>query len=131
MRKDVEPKQLRSFGLLVGGVFAVIGLWPAVWRGESVRLWALGLALLLIIPALVLPRSLRLAYRGWMALGLALGWINTRLILGVVFYGLFTPWGLGMRLVGKDPMRRGFEPNADTYRVVRQPRSGAHMHRQF
>jgi hypothetical protein len=66
-----------------------------------------------------------------MTLGEGLGWINTRVILGVVFYGLFTPVGLLMRLRGKDPMRRNWEPDTDTYRVTRQPRHGAHMIRQF
>ena len=34
-------RDLRQFGLLVGGVFAVIGLWPVVFRSESPRLWAM------------------------------------------------------------------------------------------
>ena len=35
-------KELRQFGLLVGAVFTVIGLWPLVFRGEPLRLWAIG-----------------------------------------------------------------------------------------
>lgn len=127
----IEPKHLRSFGLTVGGVFAAIGLWPAVVRDEDVRLWAVALAGLLLLPALVRPRSLQTVYRVWMRLGERLGWINSRIILGVIFYGLFTPAGLIMRLRGKDPMRRHWEPEADTYRLVRQPRPSSHMTRQF
>ena len=37
-------RQLRSFGLLVGGIFGLIGLWPMVWRHQSPRLWAVTLA---------------------------------------------------------------------------------------
>ena len=131
MQHDVPPKQLRSFGLLVGTIFAVIGLWPAIWRSQEFRLWALILAGLLIIPALAFPRSLRRVYQAWMAIGTALGWINTRIILSVVFYGLMVPMGLLMRLRGKDPMRRRWQPDAETYRVVRQPRPGSHMTHQF
>jgi hypothetical protein len=131
MSNDIALKQLRSFGLLVGGIFAMIGLWPAVWRGEALRLWALGLAGLLITPAVAFPRSLRLPYRVWMVLGGGLGWINTRILLGIVFYGLFAPMGLLLRLKGKDSMRRRWEPDVDTYRLVRQPRPGSHMTRQF
>ena len=131
MQNSVATKQLRSFGLTVGSIFAVIGLLPAVIRGEEPRLWVLMLAGWLLIPALVVPRVLRPVYRVWMAIGHILGWINTRILLGVVFYGLFTPMGLAMRLIGKDPMRRQFEPEVDTYRVVRQPRLGAHMTHQF
>jgi Saxitoxin biosynthesis operon protein SxtJ len=131
MHNAIEPKQLRSFGLIVGGIFAAIGLWPAVVHGEDVRLWVVALAGLLLIPALVRPRSLQAVYRVWMQFGEGLGWINSRIVLGVIFYGLFTPVGLIMRLRGKDPMRRHWEPEADTYRLVRQPRPSSHMTRQF
>jgi Saxitoxin biosynthesis operon protein SxtJ len=131
MQPDLTAKQLRSFGFLVGGIFAFIGLWPVVWRGAEARLWAGVLGTLLVISAFVSPTSLRVVYRGWMALGQALGWFNTRIILGVVFYLLVTPMGLLMRLAGKDPMRRRYAPEADTYRVVRQPRPSSHMMRQF
>ena len=90
-----------------------------------------GYAGFLMIPALLLPRSLGPVYRVWMAIGQILGWINTRLILGVLFYGLFTPMGLAMRLLGKDAMRRKLEGDSDSYRVVRQPRPSSHMRRQF
>ena len=106
MQEKVSNKQLRQFGLLVGGIFAVIGLWPMVLRGQNPRLWSLVPAVLLILPALVYPRSLRFVHRGWMVIGEVLGWINTRIILGTLFYTLVTATGLIMRLSGKDPMNR-------------------------
>lgn len=122
---------LRSFGLMVGGIFALIGVWPALWRGQPLRLWGLLVGGGLIGLGLVWPRSLAHVYRLWMAVGEVLGWINTRLLLGVLFYGLFTPMGLLMRLRGKDPMRRTLTPEVETYRVVRQPRPASHMRHQF
>ena len=126
-----EVKQLRSFGFIVGGGFAIIALWPTVFRNEHPRLVMLMLAGLLLLLAILLPRSLRPAYRVWMALGHVLGWVNTRIILSVMFYILFMPVGLVMRLLGKDPMLRKFERNIDTYRVIRQPRPSSHMKHQF
>lgn len=130
MRKAIEVKEVRSFGLLVGGIFAVIGLLPTLLHGGDPTLWALVAAMLLIILALVLPRSLGLVYRIWITIGNALGWINTKIILSVVFYGMFTPMGLVKRLLGKDSMARTFSAE-DTYRVVRLPRPPSHMKRQF
>lgn len=126
-----NTKQLRSFGLIVGGIFALIGIWPIIWRGQPPRLWSLILGGLLIGLALISPRSLTQVYRLWMTVGEALGWLNTRIILGVIFYALFTPMGLCMRLRGKDPMRRTLAPEVESYRVVRQPRSPTHMMHQF
>jgi hypothetical protein len=126
-----DTKPLRSFGLLVGGIFALISVWPAIGRGQPPRLWSLILGGMLIVLACVRPQGLAQVYRLWMTMGEILGWINTRILLGLIFYGIFTPLGLLMRLRGKDPMRRTLTPEADTYRVVRQPRPSSHMQHQF
>ena len=131
MRHQDEKKQLRHFGLIVGGLFALVGLWPVLLRAEPPRLWALALALVLVVPAVALPRSLTHVYRIWMAVGEVLGWINTRALLGLIFYGLVTPMGIIMRRLGRDPMRRGFEPGVETYRIPKASRAAAHMTRQF
>ena len=131
MATPVNRAQLRNFGLIVGGIFGLIGLWPVVVRGGSLRLWAIALALALILPALVAPRILAPAHRVWMILGDGLGWVNTRIVLGLIFFGVVTPIGFVLRLRGRDPMRRGFDPGATTYRVPVRPRPGTHMMRQF
>ncbi len=124
-------KDLRQFGLLVGGVFAVIGVWPVLFRGETPRLWAMILGSLLVILGAVAPQSLKQVYGGWMKVGHVLGSINTRIILGIIYYLLITPMGLVMRLMGKDPMHRALTQGTDTYRVVRAPRPRNHMRNQF
>ena len=126
-----DTKRLRSFGLIVGGIFTLMGVWPAVWRSQPLRLWSLILGGMLMALALAWPGSLAQIYRLWMTVGDILGWINTRIILGALFYLFFTPLGLYMRLRGKDPMRRTLEPEAKSYRVVRQPRPSSHMRHQF
>jgi hypothetical protein len=131
MAGPADRAQLRNFGLIVGGVFGLIGLWPAIIRGGSLRLWMIGLAGALILPALGAPQILAPAHRAWMALGNALGWVNTRIVLGLIFFGLITPTGVVLRLMGRDPMQRAFNPNAATYRVPGRPRPGTHMMRQF
>jgi hypothetical protein len=125
------PGELRKFGLIVGGVFAAIGVWPAVVRGAAPHAWLLGLAAILVVPALVAPPILAPIYRVWMALASVLAYVNTRILLGLVFFGMITPLGLVLRRTRRDPMLRAFDPNAPTYRVPRTPRPGTHMRRQF
>jgi hypothetical protein len=131
MQEDITPSQLRSFSFLVGTVFAAIGLWPLIVRGQSPRLWALILAAFLIIPGIVWPTALKPVYRVWMTIGQVLGWVNTRIILAVMFYFVFAPVAILMRMFRKDPMRRKLEPSAETYRIRRLPRAVSHMNRQF
>jgi Saxitoxin biosynthesis operon protein SxtJ len=102
-----------------------------VWRHQSPRFWAVTLAVVLVLPALVAPSVLKPAYRAWMALAAVLAWINTRIILGLVFFLVVTPIGLVMRLLGRDPMRRQFDRAGESYRIRRVPRPGTHMMRQF
>ena len=126
-----QVKELRQFGLMVGGVFSVIGLWPMFLRGEPLRLWAVVLGSLLILSGSLVPTWLAPVHRGWMWVGHVLGWINTRIILGVIFYGLITPIGIAFRMLGKDTMRQSFSDTRSTYRVNRQPRPRSHMKFQF
>ena len=131
MEQATTRKELRQFGLLVGTVFTVIGLWPLVFRGESLRLWATGIGGLLIAFGGILPQLLAPIHKWWMWIGHILGWINTRILLGLVFYGLVTPMGILFRLMGKDVMGRAFTRDSLTYRVVRKPRPRGHMKYQF
>ena len=131
MKDEITRKQLRSFGFTVGGVFALIGLWPLVLRGEGPRWWAVVIAACLVVPGAVFPRSLVWVHKGWMAVGHVLGWINTRIILGVVFYVIVTPIGVVRRWLGKDPMGKKLEPSAASYRIPRGQRSSSHLRRQY
>ena len=88
-------------------------------------------SVLLILPALIWPASLLRVYKAWMALGTVMGWINTRIILGAVFYLVVTPIGVLRRLFGKDPMGKKLKSDVDSYRVLRKPRSASHLTRQY
>jgi hypothetical protein len=127
----VTNKQLRSFGLIMGGVLGFFGFWPLLFRGSDPHLWVAGIAFLFVALGLVFPRSLSPVFRLWMRLGGILGWINTRIILAIGFYGLFMPIGIIMRMMGKDPLRRAFDPKIQSYRVLRSSRDSEHMSRQY
>ena len=131
MQNDPQDKQLRSFGLILGGIFGVIAAWPLIFHGAQARSWAGVAAAVLIIPALVYPRGLYWIHKGWMALGHVMGWINTRIILGLCFYLIVTPIGFIRRAMGKDSMGKEFEPDAASYRVARKVRAASHLTRQF
>ena len=115
----------------VGGVFAAIGLWPTVVHAASPTLWALALGGGLILLALVVPVALRPVHRIWMKVGHVLGYINTRILLGLIYYLVLTPMGLVRRALGKDTLQRSFAADAETYRVMKSPRPTSHVKHQF
>jgi hypothetical protein len=131
MQETVTGKKLRSFGFTVGGLFALIGVWPAALHGAAPRWWSVAVALGFLLPALVFPGALFWPYKGWMAFGHTMGWINTRILLGIVFYGVVTPLGVARAWLGKDPMGRRLRPDLESYRVPRGARSPWHLKRQY
>ena len=114
----LDRKGLREFGLVTGGIVAALfGLFfPWLLELEFPR-WPWILAAVLAVWALAAPSSLAPVYRGWMRLGLLLSKVTTSLVLGIVFYLVFLPVGGLIRLAGKDPMARKFDPDADSYRI--------------
>jgi uncharacterized protein involved in cysteine biosynthesis len=64
---------------------------------------------------LVIPFALKPVYILWMKLAFVLGWINTRILLILIFYLVFTPVGLLMRVLGKDHLERKIEKNKASY----------------
>ena len=117
---EVKGSSDRTFGFVFTVLFAVIGLWPLM-GGGGVRLWSLALAGSFLALALVRPSLLRPLNRLWMKFGLLLHMIVNPLVMGLLFYVTVTPIGLVMRLVGKDPLGRRFDPAAESYWVLRDP----------
>jgi len=110
-----RSNELRNFGLLVGVAFLAIGLWPLLSQSGT-RIWALLLATALILPALIQPSWLKTPHALWMKIGAALGWFNTRLILGILYIIAIVPIALVLRIVGKTPLQLKFDKNAVSYR---------------
>jgi hypothetical protein len=131
---EVAPagtKELRSFGLVLGAMFAALfGVW-ALLRHRPSPSWPWILASLLWILALICPAALRYLHRGWTRLGLALGWVNSRIILTLLFAITIVPAGLMMRLFGRDRMARKLDPDCASYRVPSQQRPDKDMERPF
>jgi hypothetical protein len=129
---DLTPRELRRFGLTVGGAFAVLGL-LSWWRGHAILPMVLGtLALGLVVPGLVVPRALGPVQRGWMRAAMVIGEFNSRVILGLFYYLVMAPVGLVRRLFG-DPLNRALGDRATSVWVKRerQPVDRERYERQF
>lgn len=129
----LDQKGLRQFGLTTGAIFA--GLFgfvlPLIFRHWPPPVWPWIVGSVLAIWALIIPKTLNPVYYNWMRFGLVMSWINTRIILGAVFYLMMTPMGLFKRLFGSDAMRRELNPSLSTYRVASQVRTPESMERPF
>ena len=132
MAHSLSKRELRKFGLTVGTAFAVLGT-ISWWRGHEIPprvLWSLGA--LLFVPGLLVPGILGPVHRAWMAFAMVLGHINTRIILGVVYYLVITPVGLVMRLF-RDPLDRSLRKPSESQWIKRElgPVDPARYEHQF
>ena len=107
--------ELRSFGLLVGIVFGLIAIYP-LFKEEAIRAWAAVISVSLIAPAIFSPQLLELPFRIWGGIGQVLGWVNTRIILTVLYFAAVVPVSLVLKIFGRDPLKLNFDPEAQTYR---------------
>ena len=113
---------LLRHGSSLGMPFSGSGHW-AVWP------WLAGLAV--IAWALLHPASLVLLEKPWMKFAQAAQWINTRIIMLLLFYVMILPIGLLLRLFGKDTMHRKFDSKTNTYRIRHEVQDKSHMEKPF
>jgi len=124
--------ELRKFGLLSAAIVAALfGLLLPWLFGHDWPLWPWIVAVTLALWGLVAAESLFGVYRVWMKFGHVAGWINTRIILGILFYLVFLPAGMLMRMLGKDPMARKLDRNSESYRVESQAIDRNHVERPY
>ena len=120
MQEIICKKKLREFGLLIGfGFPLLIGWLIPVLTGHGFRVWTLWIGFIGLIIGLTSPRLLYYPYKFWMKLGLTLGWVNSRIILGLVFIIVLLPISFVMRLIGYDPLRTK-RKGEKTYREKRK-----------
>jgi hypothetical protein len=114
---------LQQFAGLCLLIFGGLACWK--YFGRDQQSWALvfaGLAAVLGIGGLVWPRGIRPIFVTAMALTMPIGLVVSRLLLGVLFFGLFTPLGLFFKLIGRDALCRRYVPEQASYW---EPKPGA------
>jgi hypothetical protein len=128
---------LKKFGLLFAAIlsflFGLIFPWirhgvsdPSLWP-----LWPWLVSVVMTICAFLHPASLKLIYKLWMKFAVVAQWVNTRIIMLLLFYLLILPIGLLLKVFGKDAMQRRFEEGVQSYRVPSEQASKDHMEKPY
>ncbi len=106
---------LRRFGIALAVLLALLGgyLWYVGAVGVAQLVHAA--SLILLGTGLMRPVALKPVYFPYMWLARMVAFVNIHLLLGLVFYTLFTLTGLGMRLLGRDPLDRKIARGAESY----------------
>ncbi len=115
----LDKATIKKFGITLGIAFLVFAV-LLTWKRKDGQLFMLSISAIFFIFAFLSPLSLKLVYIFWMRLAFILGWLNTRIILFIIFYIIFTAIGIMMKLFGKDFLGRKLEKNRDSYWIKRE-----------
>lgn len=107
--------------MIVAGVLVLIAAWNLYRERTTVVAVLVVISMALVSIGMFMPLAARGFHRFWMGLALVLGYINSRILLSLLFYGAFLPYGVISRLVGRDPLRRRGAKEESYW--VKRPRS--------
>ncbi len=110
----------RAFGLVFTLVFSVLGAWPLIHKHPA-RPWAFWVSAAFLLVSLTLPRALHPLNLLWTRFGKLLSKVTNPIVAGLMFYLVFTPAGLLLKLFGKDLLRLKFDRAAASYWIPRDP----------
>ena len=137
IRDDIKQlktsdRDLRKFGLMVGGVLVALGL-LFLFRHKTRTPYFVWPGTALVVFGAIFPRALKWIYIAWMSVAFVLGFVMAHVILTALFYLVMTPIGLIARLAGKDFLSLKLNRAAKSYWILRgsKTKSAADYERQF
>jgi hypothetical protein len=114
------PKEIRTWASLTALILAVIGLIQfLVWSHHRTATIFWIIAACLFLPGIALPMLLKPVYWLWLKFAGALAWFNTRLLMFLVFYLVFAPIGIILRIMRIDLIKQKWSKKAESYWVRR------------
>ena len=123
----MTDSQARKTALVVAAVLCGIAAWNFYKGRATVVAIFGGLGVALLLTGLLLPALARRFHVLWMKLAVALGYVNSRVLLTLLFYLAFAPYGFVSRLLKRDPLRRRGATGASYWtprKRTRQAREG-------
>lgn len=111
----VEKHEIKKFGMGLTVLLCLIGGWQLYKGNINVYVWFFGFAGLILALAFFAPIVLKPLFKVITTVGHAIGWVNTRILLGIIFYVIFTPIGILSRLLRKDLLDKRLNKDAKSY----------------
>lgn len=116
---SLDKKTLRKFGTTMGIILLALSAIILLKHKHSISS-VFTASLVFFLLSFMAPTLLKPVYIFWMKLAMVLSWFNTRLILCIIFYLIFAPIGLAIRLFGVDLLDKNIEKNRGTYWKLKQ-----------
>jgi hypothetical protein len=128
---DPAARILRQFAAALFVVLCSFAIWHG-WHGQTLLAAVLAAtAIVFALVGIVKPRWLRWVFVAASVVTFPIGWLMSRIILAIVYYGVFTPVAMVFRLIGRDELRLN-KPKLESYWIARDPETDPRRYlRQF
>ncbi len=111
-------KELKIFGLILAVILSLIGTINLYKKNITIATILYSLDLIVVVFTIVRPEYLRPIHRAMLFVSQKIGWFNTRLLLGIIYYLVFTPIGMVMRILGRDLLDRKYDRQKNSYWIL-------------
>ena len=129
MKCSIKKKKIIIFLLIWAWIFTIVSIYPLI-SGDSIRIWALVMTVLFVFVSIVNPFLLERFYNVWIKVGESIGGVVSKIIMFVLYFAVFTPVSMFLKLLGKDLLDKKLDKDVASYWIERetQPQS---MTKQF
>ena len=128
---EIKLPTNRKFGYFFTFVLAVVSAYFYYSTNVSWAYAFIAIALIFLLITLIKSDVLLPLNKLWMRFGILLGMIVSPIVLGILFFGLFTPYALVMRLSGRDGLRLKFTQRASHWISRGEPITSDSFKQQF
>ncbi len=128
---DVELPSNQKFGFFFTLVFAVAATFFFYSANMTWAYLFIATAFIFLVVTLVKSDAFLPLNKLWMSFGLLLGMIVSPFVLGLIFFGLFTPIATFMRLSGRDELRLKLSQKASYWITRIEPIKSDSFKKQF
>ena len=126
-----DSKTIRHFGILFFVVFTALALW-LFYKENSWSYFFVPAGIFFLFSGIFFFRILIPFYKAWMLFGIIMGWFVSRLVLIFLFYIVFAPISLLLKILGKDILDQKIEKKKSSYwRKFQEPDDIEHYKKQF
>jgi len=141
----ISKKDLTTFAYIWALIFFVVGIYPLYQSGLSalptrvsleelkslnIRSWSLLVCLAFLIIGTFIPKILSVFYTVWVKFGELIGGVVSKIILLILFYGLFTPVSIALKILRKDLLHKKLDKECHSYWQKRTLQPGS-LKKQF
>ncbi len=119
MKEVPKKKDLIIFALIWSLIFSVLGIYP-LFDGNNIKIWSLVIAFVFLSIAVIKPTLLKKFYDIWIIIGEFIGGVISKVIMFTLYFGVFTPYSIFLRILGKDLLNKKIDKSRNSYWTERE-----------